>query len=141
MSGDDWRKDPNRSEMTSRYVRGITTNWRQPPLNTMAQNPSTATCSFSYIKRKRVFFAITGEFMINQLTDMGTRSSSEFTPGTLVLVWDLTEDHFNTSRSQINRQKEDLLRPDIPGANGFNVFVKTRRVIVIARFIDHYLAV
>lgn len=89
----------------------------------------------------RAFFVITRKFIIKQLTDMGTRPSHEFTPGTLILVWDLTEDHYNTNRSQINRQKEDLLTPDIPGAIGFNVFVKTRRAIVIARFVDHYLAV
>lgn len=156
MSGDNWRTDPSRDETPSRFVKGITstnsrqssltgmtpTNWRQPPPTGMTQNPSTSTTAnygpgVSTIKCIHVFFPLTGEFMTKQLIVMGSRTKYEFIPGRIACIWTFTEDHNNLTRADVDRKKEDLLTPDIPGMKAMNVFVKTRKVIVIARFIDH----
>ncbi|KFY71720.1 hypothetical protein V499_08094 [Pseudogymnoascus sp. VKM F-103] len=138
MSGDNWRTDPSRDETPSRFVRGITstnsrqssltgmtpTNWRQPPPTGMTQNPSTSTTA-NYGPG------------VSTIKFMGSRTKYEFIPGRIACIWTFTEDHNNLTRADVDRKKEDLLTPDIPGMKAMNVFVKTRKVIVIARFIDH----
>ncbi|KFY33290.1 hypothetical protein V494_07746 [Pseudogymnoascus sp. VKM F-4513 (FW-928)] len=124
MSGDNWRTDPSRKETISRYVKGMTsTNWRQPRPEGMTQNPSTPKESIIY----------------GCINRMVAKNSYEFTPGKIACVWTFTEDRNNRKQSEVDRTKEDLLTPNIPGAN-INVFVKSRKYIVIGRFTDHYLA-
>lgn len=78
--------------------------------------------------------------MTQQLTVMGSMHPHEFTVGRIACVWTFSEDRQTMQRSSIDRQREDLLTPDILGSKGIRVFVKTRKIVVIARFIDHYLA-
>ncbi|KFY70816.1 hypothetical protein V498_10196, partial [Pseudogymnoascus sp. VKM F-4517 (FW-2822)] len=71
---------------------------------------------------------------------MGSMPPHEFTPGRIACVWTFSEDRQTMQRSSIDRLREDLITPDIPGSKGIRVFVKSRKIVVIARFIDHYLA-
>lgn len=138
MSGDNWQTDPSSDETPSRYVKGITSNWRQPTTST-SQVPNYAT-STNAIHRMHAFFAITRAFMTKQLTDMGTVPPHEFTPGRIACVWTFSEDRNNLERNQVDRSKEDLLTPEIPGTKSMSVFIKSRKFVVIARFVDHYVA-
>lgn len=145
MSGENWRTDPSRNETPSRFVKGITsTNWRQSPQLGTAQNPRT-TYGINYdagvntIKCIHAFLSLSGAFMTKQLTDMGSKTKHEFIPGTIACVWSFSEDHHNLKPSDIDPRKEQLLTPDIPGMKPMNVLFKTRKVIIIARYVDHYI--
>ncbi|KFZ13494.1 hypothetical protein V502_06575 [Pseudogymnoascus sp. VKM F-4520 (FW-2644)] len=120
MSGDNWQTDPSRDETPTRYVKGITSNWRQPTTST-TQVPNYATST-------------------NAIHHMGTVPPHEFTPGRIACVWTFSEDRNNLERNQVDRSKEDLLTPEIPGTKSMSVFIKSRKFIVIARFVDHYVA-
>ncbi|OBT64620.1 hypothetical protein VE03_06371 [Pseudogymnoascus sp. 23342-1-I1] len=123
MSGDSWWKGPGGNETPSRFVKGMTSNWREaPPQNPSTLNPPTQAFGPSNIKF------------------MGSVNAKEFSLGRIACVWTFSEDRMTLKPSEVDRKKEDLLTPNIEGVKGMNVFVKTRKVIVIARFIDHYLA-
>ncbi|OBT73962.1 hypothetical protein VF21_07454 [Pseudogymnoascus sp. 05NY08] len=127
MSGDNWRTDLSRNETPSQFVKGLTsTNWRQSPQMGMAQNPRT-THGVNY------------DTCVNTIKYMGDKTKHEFIPGTIACVWSCTEDHNKMKPTDIDRRKEQLLTPDIPGMKKMNLLFKTRKVIVIARYVDHYI--
>lgn len=147
MSGGSWRPDPSPSEETSsRYVKGITSNnWRGPPSIGMTQSPtiskaSTYTPGGSTIKCIHVFSVITRGFITKRPTVMAAKPAHEFVVGSIACIWNFTEDRNCFDKRGVDRQKEDLLTADIPGVKGLKIYVKTRKIIIIARFINHYLA-
>ncbi|KFX88149.1 hypothetical protein V490_07796 [Pseudogymnoascus sp. VKM F-3557] len=128
MSGGSWRPDHSANEETpSRFVKGATsTNWRDRPPAGMAQMAPNAPVNPPGTQTPIHF--------------MGQRNSKEFTEGKIIIIWNYTTNHKEVKRDEIDRQKEDLLTPDIPGLKGVSIFVKTRRVIIISRSVSHYVA-
>ena len=69
---------------------------------------------------------------------MTQKKGNEFREGRIAFVWSYNEDD-TLKQEDINSKTEALVTPMIGGEAQANAFVKGRKVIIISRFVSHFV--